>query len=132
MLSCDLSCMFSPAMYERFVMPYLQERIGVLDEAFYHLDSPGALPHLDLLLGIPNLKGIQWVPGLSNPPHEEWLDVLNRIVGAGKRCQLNGVSPSGALKIKDELGGRGFCFVIYGHHLKNPDEAVDLYRSLIA
>lgn len=111
MLQCDFSYMVSPDMFERFVLPELQTCCNFLDDAFYHLDGVGALPHLDMLLGIESLKGIQWVPGAGKPAPHDWLNVLGRIRAAGKLCQVH-VSPQGALRITRELGGKGFQFVI--------------------
>ncbi len=111
MLQCDFCYMISPAMFARFVLPELESCCNFLENAFYHLDGVGALPHLDMLLGIESLVGIQWVPGAGQSGPQDWLDVLGRIRGAGKLCQVS-VSPEGALKISRELGGKGFQFII--------------------
>jgi hypothetical protein len=111
MLQCDFSAMISPAMFEKLVLPDLEACCGVLDHAFYHLDGKAAITHLDALLSITRLRGIQWIPGDGAPPPEQWLPLLKRIRDAGKLCQLY-VSPSGALRITRELGGKGFAFYI--------------------
>jgi hypothetical protein len=71
----------------------------------------GQIRHLDMLLSLERLRGIQWIPGDGQPPPEEWLPLLKRIRDAGKLCQLY-VSPEGARTITRELGGRGFAFYI--------------------
>ena len=111
MLQSDFSAMISPKMFERFVMPDLETCCQQLDYAFYHLDGKGQLPHLDLLLSMKDLHGIQWIPGDGQPPPEDWMPVLNRIRQAGKLCQLF-VSAAGAKKIVNNLGGKGFAFYI--------------------
>jgi 5-methyltetrahydrofolate--homocysteine methyltransferase len=111
MLQSDFAYMISPRMFERFVLPDLAACCGRLDHAFYHLDGVGQLPHLDHLLALKRLRGIQWIPGDGQPPPEGWLSVLQRIRDAGKLCQLY-VSPEGARTIARELGGRGFAFFI--------------------
>ncbi len=111
MLQCDFSYMISPAMFERFVLPDLVACCEHLDHAFYHLDGKGEIPHLDLLLSIERLRGIQWIPGDGQPPPEEWLPLLKRIRDGGKLCQLF-VTAEGALKIVKNLGGRGFLLAI--------------------
>jgi len=68
MLQSDFSYMISPRMFTRFVLPDLRACCDALDYPFYHLDGPGQLRHLDILLGIPNLRGIQWIPGAGQPP----------------------------------------------------------------
>jgi 5-methyltetrahydrofolate--homocysteine methyltransferase len=111
MLQSDFSYMISPTMFERFVLPDLEAICNHLDYGFYHLDGKGQIPHLDMLLAIENLRGIQWIPGDGAPPPEAWLPLLKRIRDAGKLCQVY-VSAEGALTIARELGGKGFTFMI--------------------
>jgi 5-methyltetrahydrofolate--homocysteine methyltransferase len=111
MLQSDFSAMISPKMFARFVLPDLERCCQELDYAFYHLDGKGQIPHLDMLLSIEKLRGIQWVPGDGQPPPEGWLPVLKRIRAAGKLCQLY-VTAAGAQEIIHNLGGKGFAFYI--------------------
>jgi 5-methyltetrahydrofolate--homocysteine methyltransferase len=111
MLQSDFAYMISPAMFERYVLPDLDACCRELDHAFYHLDGIGQIRHLDLLLSLERLQGIQWIPGDGQPSPEEWLPLLQRIRAADKLCQLY-VSPEGARRIVRELGGRGFAFYI--------------------
>jgi len=111
MLQSDFSYMISPSMFERFVLPDLEACCGAMDHALYHLDGKGQIPHLDMLLSLARLRGIQWVPGDGAPPPERWLPLLRRIRDAGKLCQLY-LSAAGALTITRELGGKGFAFYI--------------------
>jgi 5-methyltetrahydrofolate--homocysteine methyltransferase len=107
----DFSYMISPKMFERFVMPDLDAVFSAMDHAFYHLDGKGQIPHLDMLLSIENLCGIQWIPGGGQPPPEKWMDLLKRIRDAGKFCQVY-VSAKGARSIVRELGGKGFVLYV--------------------
>ena len=111
MLQSDFSYMISPAMFERFVVPDLVACCDYLQHGFYHLDGPGQIAHLDLLLDIPRLRGIQWIPGDGNPSPDQWLDLLKRIVDGGKLCQIF-VTAEGARHVVRNLGGRGFLFAI--------------------
>jgi hypothetical protein len=111
MLQSDFSAMISPKMFERFVLPDLVACCQALDFSFYHMDGKGQIPHLDLLLSIDELQGIQWIPGDGQPPPEAWMPLLERIRRAGKLCQLF-VSAAGALEIVNRLGGKGFAFAI--------------------
>lgn len=85
-LQSDLCCMISPAMFEQFVLDELRREAEHADHAFYHLDGPGAIKHLDALLAIDALDGIQWVPGagVSTDPLD-WIDLFRRIQAAGKK-----------------------------------------------
>jgi 5-methyltetrahydrofolate--homocysteine methyltransferase len=131
MLQCDFSYMISPAMFERFVMPDLVACCEHLDHAFYHLDGKGEIPHLDHLLAIDRLRGIQWIPGDGQPPPHEWLDLLKRIRDGGKLCQVF-VSPEGARTIVKNLGGEGFLLVINQETepFQDPDRARAFLKTL--
>lgn len=111
MLQSDFAYMISPQMFEQFVMPDLAACCEKLDHGFYHLDGKGQIAHLDHLLSLPRLRGVQWIPGEGAPPPEEWLPLLKRIRDGGKLCQLY-VTAEGARKIVKEIGGRGFAFFI--------------------
>jgi len=128
MLQSDVSYMISPHMFERFVLPDLAACCEKLDYAFYHLDGKGQIRHLDMLLSLPRLRGIQWVPGDGNPPPQHWLPLLKRIREGGKLCQVT-VSPEGARTILRELGGKGFCFVISEPQL-TPAEGIAFLKDL--
>lgn len=129
MLQCDLSCMFSPAMFERFALPDLDACCAALDHAFYHLDGPGALPHMDALLAIPQLRGVQWVPTDRRPGTAEWLPLLKRIVDSGKLCQIY-VSAEEALNVVSHIGGKGFA--LYVNDRMEADEASAFLRETAA
>ena len=90
MLQCDFSYMIGPEMFDEFVLPELTASCRRLENAFYHLDGVGELPHLDSLLGIRELKGIQWVPGEGRPGVTEWPHVYRKIRDAGKLIQVWG------------------------------------------
>ncbi len=111
LLQSDFSYMISPEMFERYVMPNLEACCQTLDYAFYHLDGKGQLPHLDMLLGMEDLRGIQWVPGDGQPQAEHWLPLLKYILKNGKLCQVY-TSARGALRIIHELGGKGMLLAI--------------------
>lgn len=128
MLQSDFSYMISPKMYTRFVLPDLEACTHALDYAFYHLDGKGQLVHVDALLSLPRLRGIQWVPGYGRQPCEEWLPLLQKIRTAGKLCQLT-VTPEGALTIVHELGGKGFCFNISEPQL-TPEEGAAFMEQM--
>jgi hypothetical protein len=111
LLQSDFSYMISPKLFERFVLPDITAYCEVLDYPFYHLDGKGQLAHLDMLLSIDRLRGIQWVPGDGQPPTEQWLHLIQQIRRSGKLCQVY-VSAQGALKILREIGGKGLLLAI--------------------
>ncbi len=90
MLQSDFSYMISPEMFADFTAPELAKQCRFLDHAFYHLDGKAQLLHLPHLFAIPNLNGIQWIPGDGAPPQCEWPEVLDAIEDAGLKLQLLG------------------------------------------
>lgn len=86
---CDFSCMIYTQMYEELVVGELLEELDFLDASIYHLDGPDALKHLDRLLAIDKLKGIQWVYGAGQPTASHWIPVLKKIQDAGKMIQID-------------------------------------------
>jgi 5-methyltetrahydrofolate--homocysteine methyltransferase len=113
MLQCDFCYMIGPAMFDEFVKPELEASCKKLDHAFYHLDGVGQLPHLDSLLSIKELKGVQWVPGAGKEQGEAWPEVYHKIIKAGKRAQFVG-SWRKFDKLVEKVGGAE-NFVIFGY-----------------
>ncbi len=88
-LQCDFSCLISPPMFERFFLPALEQQTRWVERTIYHLDGPGAIRHLDALLALPRLTGIQWVPGAGAAPMSSWIRLLRRIQSKGKLLFLS-------------------------------------------
>jgi 5-methyltetrahydrofolate--homocysteine methyltransferase len=119
MLQCDFAFMISAEMFDRFAKPELEATCRKLANPFYHLDGPGQLKHLDSLLAIPELKGIQWVPGAGQPPLTDacWRDVFQRIRAAGKRIQFfTSQDPRGwrSLEVLADQLGSAAGIMMYG------------------
>ncbi len=117
MLQCDFAFMIGPEMFERFCLPELRATCQKLSNPFFHLDGPGMLTHLDALLSIPELKGIQWVPGAGQPEITEWPEVYRKIRSAGKRVQFFASQSSlgwRALEILAEKVGGTQGMMMYG------------------
>lgn len=89
-IQCDFSYMLGPSMFNEFVRPEIEAACRKLDRSFYHLDGVGQLKHLDSILGIKELNGVQWVPGAGKPEQDEWPEVQLKIIRTGKFIQLWG------------------------------------------
>ena len=112
-LQCDFAAMISPAMFEEFVMPEIQEQCRKMPYSIFHVDGPGMLPHIDLLLEIKELNAIQWQPGAGQPKPVEWPDVLKKIQAKGKSLHEWG-SCREALDMLDYLSPKGLYFDVRG------------------
>jgi 5-methyltetrahydrofolate--homocysteine methyltransferase len=118
MLQCDFCYMIGPAMFDRFVKPELAATCRRLTNPFYHLDGPGQLPLLDSLLTIPELKGVQWVPGAGNPGITHWPEVYQKIHRAGKLIQIFTSQDAAGIEalpiIADQIGSADGIVMIGG------------------
>jgi len=95
-IQCDFSAMLSPRLFRDLALPYIKEQCERLDYTIYHWDGPREIPHLDSLLSIPRLTGIQWTPGAGNPNVDSptWFHLYRKIQEKGKRLVLLGASSS--------------------------------------
>jgi hypothetical protein len=130
MLQCDFSYMISPDMFERFVMPDLTACCDFVELPFYHLDGKRQLPHLDHLLSIKKLRGVQWIPGAGQPPASQWPEVLTKIRQAGKLVQIY-LSAEEALDLKTMMSLEGFIIEIGSGNL-GVEELKEVYKKLIS
>ena len=89
-LQCDFSYMIGTGMFDEFALPEIVATCGRLERSFYHLDGKGAYPHLDSILAISDLNGMQWVPGDGQPNCGHWPEVYRKIQASGKLIQLHG------------------------------------------
>jgi len=88
MFQSDFSYMIGADTFKEFVCDELKTSSDRVNYGFYHLDGIGQLNHLDALLGMPGMKGIQWVPGEGAPSEEDWSDVYCKIGASGKKLQV--------------------------------------------
>ena len=86
--SNDFSCMISKKMFDDVFLDGIINECRFYDKSIYHLDGPDALHHLDSLLDIKELDGVQWVPGAGNEGYAKWIDVYQKIQNQGKLIQL--------------------------------------------
>lgn len=112
-VQCDFSCMISPAMFRRFVVPPLAEQCEWLDFAMYHLDGTQAIAQLDNLLAIDAIRAIEWTPqaGLPRGGSPRWYDLYRRIKAAGKSVQAVEVAPADVLPLIDAVGPEGLFII---------------------
>jgi 5-methyltetrahydrofolate--homocysteine methyltransferase len=128
-LQCDFSAMISPDHFERFVMPSLTRAANFLDHCIYHLDGQGELPHLDMLLSMDRLDGIQWVPGSGKPRDADdcWFPIYEKIQSRGKCLVLTEEnSVADALYLLKHLSHKGLFIRCT---LNSAEEAEEVVRK---
>ncbi len=84
-LQSDFCYMISNEMFNTFVGPELKTSAARLSHPYYHLDGVGELNHLESVLKIDELMGIQWVAGDGPNKEKDWSGVQQRIAQAGKK-----------------------------------------------
>lgn len=91
-LQADFAYMISPAQFEEFVLPDLVTQTENMPRSIYHLDGVGQIAHIDMLLDIPGLSGIQWTPGDGNDPlwDKKWFTLYKKIQDKNKNLVLLG------------------------------------------
>ena len=117
--SNDFSCMISNKMFEQYFLTEIIRETEFLDRSIYHLDGPGALRHLDTLLEIPSLGGIQWVYGAGNEPSTNWIDVLKRIQAKKKNIHMD-IATADLDILMENLRPEGVMFITWA---SSPEEA---------
>lgn len=123
-LQCDMSVMFSPEMYRQFALPSLEKQMTWCEYPIYHFDGAEQVRHLDMLLSLEKLKGIQWTAVAGQPSAAHYLPVLQRMQKAGKRLIIM-APPEDVRPLLEGLSARG----LYIHtEADNPEQAQALVR----
>ena len=128
---CDTASMFSPAMFDEFVIPYLREQCAFLDRSMFHIDGSQCLAHLDLLLGIDDLDAIEYTPDpkVPNGGSAHWFDLYKKILAAGKSLWVANLKKDEVLPVLDSIGGKGVYLSVNG---LSADDAEGLARNIEA
>jgi hypothetical protein len=121
----DVSCMIGPDAFAEFIMPELDIVGEHYGRMWYHLDGPGAIPHLDALLSREYMRVIQWVPGAGAAPNgPEWIDLYRRIQDAG-RVVMAGIRPQDAEEVVKALDPARLCLQVRAGSEKEAKEFIE-------
>lgn len=127
-VQCDACAMFSPAMFERFVVPALTTQCEGTDHSMFHLDGHQCMDKLDALLAIDALDAIEWTPDPQVPSGGDpaWYGLYRRILDAGKSVQAIVVQPHEVIPLLDAVGGKGMYILTF---FNSPAEAEELLKQ---
>ena len=132
-LQCDFCFMISPNMFERFVKPELVATSQKLENVFYHLDGPGELAHLDSLLEVDSIHGIQWVPGAGQPDITGWPEVYKKITDAGKLIHIHSNMADDPFTVidvlADQIGRADNIVYCFDGDISQKDDAIKLLEK---
>jgi len=107
-LTADISCCISPQQYEDLFLPPLIDTMRTVDHRLYHLDGTVALQHLDLLLSVPEIDAIQWVPGAGRRSHPAVGSADPAYPKAGKAVLVQ-TEAAEVAALLDCVSARGLC-----------------------
>ena len=111
-LGCDFCSILSPKHFERFFLPELAAQARFIKYPLYHLDGRGELPHLDALLEIPGLRGIQWSnDDFTDRSQLQHVHFFKKILAKKKTLTIE-VEPRHAEAIVRELGREGLLLSV--------------------
>ncbi len=105
---CDIACCISPRQFEDLFLSSLIETMRTVDHCIYHLDGTVALQHLDLLLSVPEINAIQWVPGAGREAVLQWIPLIQRVQKAGKSILVQ-AEPGEIPALLEAVPARGLC-----------------------
>lgn len=121
----DCLALISPKAFKEFFRDAIVAQTEYLDHSLFHFDGPECIPHLDLLLEIPTLNGIQWVPGAAHMPMTKWIPLLKRIQNAGKFIYI-GIGAQELETILTELSPKG---LMISTSVKSEEDAKELIKK---
>lgn len=88
-ISNDFSVMISAEFFDEFAVEPLKELAAFHERNLYHLDGENAIVHLDRLLKIDEIKGVQVQATPSVQSAEFWIPHIKKIQKAGKRTWID-------------------------------------------
>lgn len=121
--SNDFSILISNRMFEEVFLTGITRECQFLDHSIYHLDGPGALRHLDSILGIEKLDALQFVPGDGNEGYARWIPVYQKAQRARKAIEVFCRSDELSL-VMDTLRPEGVWLAIDGVSDRETGEAI--------
>ena len=124
---CDFIALINNEMFAAHQAPCLEYEFKHLNASVYHLDGSDALRHLDALLEMKELDGIQWVYGAGKPTARHWIEVIKRIQAANKLVQIE-VFPEDIQALGEAIKPEGVHFVSWGTY--SEDEAKNYVKAV--
>ncbi|MDZ4198324.1 MAG: hypothetical protein U1E27_03470 [Kiritimatiellia bacterium] len=127
--SNDFSCMISMESFQELFLPDIIRECRHMDRCIYHLDGPQALRYLDLLLDIPEIHAIQWVPGAGREDWKNWIEIYQRIQSREKSFVINSVPAEDLPLLFESLSPEG-AWIGSVPNLANRAEAETVLKAL--
>jgi hypothetical protein len=111
-LEADEAVNISPSDYKEIILPDLMEIMAMVDYNMYHVDGTGYIKHLDILLDVPELKAIQWLPGAGHMELLQWVPLIQKIQAKKKPLVIYG-SEAEVMEALKELKPEGLAVSVW-------------------
>lgn len=126
--SCDFSAMISTDHFVEFCLPSIKNEIAHMDHNIFHLDGEGVARHIDVILSLPEINAIQWVPSPNNPGGVfAYMDLYKKIQKSGKGLVLD-IKPGELESFMELMKPDGIYFCI---DTSNPEEQKNIIDKLL-
>lgn len=118
MIQSDLAFLIGQEDYREFVHPIIVRESGSFERSMLHMDGPGFIRHLDDILGIETLDGVQWIPGAGSAPVGQWKELYKQVSRSDKLLQVFIEKPEEIPMIEDIIScfenPSRICFICTG------------------
>ena len=133
-ISNDAMVMLSGPMLEEFVMEPLGEMARFLGRSLFHLDGENVIRHLDAILSVPEITGVQVQATPAAQCSELWIPQIRKIQAAGKCAWVEATDGEDLMNYIRQLEPEGLfirCWVETEQEAKALEKQVDdYYRSI--
>lgn len=110
--SADFATMISNDHFDEFCRPVLVRECEQMTHNVFHVDGKGVARHIDHILNLPNLHGIQWVHGVGDDaPIMQWVPFIQKVQDAGKGILID-ITPNDLDPIMAALKPEGLYLCI--------------------
>jgi hypothetical protein len=106
-ISNDFSVMISGDFFDEFAVEPLRDLATFHERNLYHLDGENAVVHLDRILGIKELQGVQVQATPYMQSAEFWIPHIRKIQRAGKRTWIDAQNEEEVLLLAKSLEPEG-------------------------
>ena len=80
----EFAALISPDMFNQFGLPLLREEVKGIEHNVFLVDGKEIAKHLDSILSVPEIDGVQWVQGMGNDtPIMQWIPFLTGLQKKG-------------------------------------------------
>ena len=119
----SVSCMLSEEMFDRHLVPILEQQGAHLDHAIYHLDGPGAIRHVLSITSIQSINAMNWIAGEGQGPMSQWADLIKDMQDRGKPVQCS-ARPEDIEPILEKASPRGLLLHVRCASQQEGDDVV--------